>query len=174
MPILSLPNSMPRGGLVSKLILSLDLSLACPAFAVLKVSDNKVKVVEVSHVKTKSKDSTGQRLFIISNHLKDILDRYEFDAYVMEKGFSKFPVATQQLQRVVGVVLVTLYRKGVEEIGELSPTTVKKSITGSGKASKDELAICLHDYVGDVIYKTDDESDSVGVGVAYAKQKGWL
>jgi crossover junction endodeoxyribonuclease RuvC len=165
---------MSRGGLVSKLILSLDLSLACPAFAVLKVSDGKVKVIEVSHVKTKAKESTGQRLFIISNHLKDILDRYEFDAYVMEKGFSKFAVATQQLQRVVGVVLVTLYRNGIEDIGELSPTTVKKSITGSGKASKDELAICLHDYVGDVTYKTDDESDAVGVGIAYAKNKKWI
>ncbi|MGG0487231.1 crossover junction endodeoxyribonuclease RuvC [Priestia aryabhattai] len=159
---------------MTKIILSLDLSLACPAFAVLKVNDGKVKVIEVSHVKTKAKDSTGQRLFIIANHLQDILDRYEFDAYVMEKGFSKFPVATQQLQRVVGVTLVTLYRNGIEDIGELSPTTVKKGITGSGKASKEELAICLHDYVGDVTYKTDDESDAVGVGIAYAKNKGWL
>ncbi|MDR7207623.1 crossover junction endodeoxyribonuclease RuvC [Priestia megaterium] len=159
---------------MSKIILSLDLSLACPAFAVLKVTDGKVKVIEVSHVKTKAKDSTGQRLFIIANHLQDILDRYEFDAYVMEKGFSKFPVATQQLQRVVGVTLVTLYRNGVINVGELSPTTVKKGITGSGKASKEELATCLHDYVGDVKYKTDDESDAVGVGIAFAKSKGWI
>ncbi|TWM32265.1 Crossover junction endodeoxyribonuclease RuvC [Bacillus licheniformis] len=51
---------------------------------------------------------------------------------------------------------------------------MKKAITGNGKASKDELAKSLYRWVGYADYKTDDESDAVGVGVAFAMQKGWV
>ncbi|MGN4765244.1 crossover junction endodeoxyribonuclease RuvC [Bacillus cereus group sp. MYBK215-1] len=155
-------------------ILAMDLSLACPAFAVLEIRQGEVSVVHLSHVKTSPKKSTGYRLFQIAEHLQGILDTYKFDLLVMEKGFNKFALATQQIQRTVGVVLVTLMRNGYENIGELSPTSVKKCITGSGKASKQELADALVNYLGHMDYKTDDESDSVGVGLAYAKEKGLI
>lgn len=88
----------------------------------------------------------------------------------MEKGFNKFALATQQIQRTVGVVLVTLMRNGYESVGEISPTSVKKCITGSGKASKEELAEALDQYLGGLEYKTNDESDACGVGLAFAKE----
>lgn len=161
---------------MNKLILAVDSSLACPAFAVCKVNltNNTIKVVEVSHIKTNSKKSTGYRLFQIHNHFQDILTRYSFDAIVFEKGFNKFAVATQQIQRTVGLLLFTLYRNEIEEVAEISPTSVKKAVTGNGKASKDELAEALISYVGEIKYKTNDESDAVGVAIAFAKQKNWL
>jgi len=161
---------------MERLVLACDLSLTCPAFAVLLVDTNAktIEVVEVSHVKTNSKHSLGQRLFAIVLHLRNILDRHLISDVVLEKGFNKFAVATAQLQRVVGVVVLTLYRKNIEVFGEISPTSVKKEVTGNGKASKEELAEALADYVGEIKYKTNDESDAVGVGIAYSKQKGWL
>lgn len=152
----------------------MDLSLACPAFAVLEVRQGTVEVVHLSHVKTSPKKSTGYRLFQIEQHLQEILRKYTFDLLVMEKGFNKFVLATQQIQRTVGVILVTLMRNGYESIGELSPTSVKKCITGSGKASKEELAEALDQYLGVMEYKTNDESDAVGVGLAFAKEKGLI
>lgn len=161
---------------MKKLVLSCDLSLTCPAFAILEVDTNTstITVIEVSHVKTVSKQPLGQRLFAIVIHLRNILDRFAITDVVMEKGFNKFAVATAQLQRVVGVVVLTLYRKDLAVFAEISPTSVKKEITGNGKASKEELADALVMYVGPIDYKTNDESDAVGVGIAYAKQKGWL
>jgi crossover junction endodeoxyribonuclease RuvC len=159
-----------------KLILACDLSLSCPAFAVIEIDVTKktLRLVHVSHVKTNSKKSLGFRLFQISSHLQAILEKFPITDAVIEKGFNKFATATAQLQRVVGVVIVTLYRKGIDFYSELSPTTVKKAITGDGKASKEELAKHLYKWVKYDDYKTNDESDSVGVGIAYAKQKGWI
>ena len=54
---------------------------------------------------------------------------------------------------------------------ELSPTTVKKLLTGSGKASKTEVAMALERYVGTQQYETDDESDAVAVGLAWLIQQ---
>lgn len=159
-----------------KTILAIDSSLACPAFAVLEfnLTEKTVRVVEVTHIKTNSKKSTGYRLFQIYGLADSLLDRYQFDAVVFEKGFNKFAVATQQIQRTVGMLLFTLYRKEIEDIEEIAPTSVKKYITGDGKASKEKLAEHLVSYVGVIKYKTNDESDAVGVGIAYGKKEGWL
>jgi crossover junction endodeoxyribonuclease RuvC len=156
------------------IILGIDSSLACPAYAVVNVSKGKATVLEMSHCKTSSKKSTGYRLFQIYNWFKDVLERYEFDYIVFEKGFNKFAVATQQIQRTLGVLMFTLYRNEIEDFSEIAPTSVKKAITGKGKASKEELAEGLEQYVGKLEYKTNDESDAVGVCLALAIQKGWI
>lgn len=159
-----------------KTVLAIDSSLACPAFAVLEfnLTNNTVRLLEVSHIKTNSKKSTGFRLFQIGEHVQAILDRHSFDEIVFEKGFNKFAVATQQIQRTVGLILYTLYRNEIESVDEISPTSVKKLVTGSGKATKDELAKHLYKWVQHIDYKTNDESDSVGVGIAFGKKKGWI
>jgi crossover junction endodeoxyribonuclease RuvC len=159
-----------------KTVLAIDSSLSCPAFAVLEfnLTERAVKVLEVTHIKTSSKKSTGYRLFQIHNHAEKLLERYEFDAVIFEKGFNKFAVATQQIQRTVGMLLFTLYSKSIEDIEEIAPTSVKKLVTGDGKATKEKLAEHLIYYVGVIKYKTDDESDAVGVGIAYGKKMNWL
>ena len=44
---------------------------------------------------------------------------------------------------------------------------VKKLLTGSGKASKDEVAAALEKYIVKQDYATDDESDAVAIGIAW-------
>ena len=160
----------------SRLVLAIDSSLACPAFAVLEynLTNFTVRLVEVSHTKTNSKHPTGKRLSQIHDHVEEILKRHHITDVVFEKGFNKFAVATQQIQRTVGLIYFTLYRNSLTDINELSPTSVKKYISGSGKASKEDLATALNKWVGEQTYKTNDESDAVGVGLAYGIQKGWI
>jgi crossover junction endodeoxyribonuclease RuvC len=157
-----------------KTILGCDLSLSCPAFSVVTVHNGTATVIKMYHVKTDSKMSLGQRLYKIYSLADEIYKTNEIDVVVMEKGFSRHAVATQQLQRVVGVFLLTSFYYGFEKVEELAPTTVKKHITGSGKASKEELELALYTFVGNVKYANNDESDATGVAVAYAEKKGWL
>ncbi|WP_353856805.1 crossover junction endodeoxyribonuclease RuvC [Bacillus sp. Bos-x628] len=160
----------------TRLVLAIDSSLACPAFAVLLFDlDNRtVEVVQLAHVKTNSKKPTGYRLDQIDHVLDKLTYTYSFDEVVMEKGFNKFATATQQIQRTVGLLLFRMWTWKGYEIAEISPTTVKKVLTGSGKASKEEVAEALERYVGKIKYANNDESDATGVGIAYGKQKGWL
>lgn len=159
-----------------KTILAIDSSLACPAFSVLRFDlDNRtVDVLHLGHVKTNSKKPTGYRLSQINEILESLLELYSYDEIVMEKGFNKFATATQQIQRTVGLLLYRMWDHSSYEIAEIAPTTVKKALTGSGKASKQEVADALESYVGQIKYANNDESDATGVGIAYGKQKGWL
>ena len=49
---------------------------------------------------------------------------------------------------------------------------IKKLLTGSGKASKEEVAATLEKYVGQQSYAVSDESDAVAAGVAFLIQTG--
>ena len=60
--------------------------------------------------------------------------------FVREKGFSRFPHETQVLFKVVGIVDLAAWRQCKTQFVEIAPTTVKKLLTGSGKASKEEVA----------------------------------
>lgn len=86
---------------------------------------------------------------------------------VREKGFSRFPHETQALFKVIGISDVVAWKTCSTEFVEITPTTVKKTLTGSGKAGKEEVAAVLERYVGRQEYATDDESDAVAVGVTW-------
>lgn len=51
---------------------------------------------------------------------------------------------------------------------------IKKLLTGSGKASKEEVAAALEEYVGQQNYAVSDESDAAAAGVAFLIQTGQI
>ena len=158
------------------IVLAMDLSLSSPAFAVIKKTTGKPKVLHLSSVKTNAKKSHGYRLFQIYNHLKDIYEEFEgqIDFVASEKGFSRHARTTQILYMVHGVARVCSYMNGYE-VEEMSPTTVKAKVGGSGKASKEQLADAVRGYfTEELFFKNDDESDAVAVGLCFLIDKGVL
>lgn len=107
----------------------------------------------------------GEKLCRIYNALSGLIP--SADVLVREKGFSRFPRETQALFKVVGVSDLAAWRCGEMTFCEIAPTTVKKILTGSGKASKQDVADALLPYVGHQKYACDDESDAMAVGVAW-------
>jgi crossover junction endodeoxyribonuclease RuvC len=157
------------------LVLGLDLSMSSPGFAVISAVNGEPKLIHVSHIKTNSKHSHGQRLIAIERHLLNLVEQFgPFTAIAREKGFSQHAMTTQVIFRVVGVSDLALAREGYTRITDLAPTTVKKAVTGNGKADKKEVAQAVEQYIGKHKYATDDESDAVAVALAYLKQEGYI
>ena len=78
----------------SNRILSADLSLRCPGFAVLIWDGKAIHVDSLSHLNTRSKDMThGELLANIYAHLAKLSE--DADIFVREKGFSRFSHETQ-------------------------------------------------------------------------------
>ena len=89
-----------------------------------------------------------------------------------ENGLIKKIECEPDLFKVVGVNDLLIYEQlGIPQVHEIPPTTVKKLITGDGKASKESVDICLRSYLvdeqKDVVFATDDCSDAVAVGIAW-------
>lgn len=158
-------------------ILCLDLSLACTGYAVMEVKRGKIEVLEVGHINNKKYASKphGFRLYQIFMTLKPLFDKYRITGVVKERGFSKGHKSTQALFKVAGVVDLIAHAKGGFDVVEIAPLTVKKLIGGHGKASKEEVEAGLVKFLKKPMeFANNDESDAVGVGIAYCIQKGYV
>lgn len=60
--------------------------------------------------------------------------------FVRERAFSRFPNETQALFKVVGIADLVIWKCSKQVWKELPPASVKKLLTGSGNASKDDVA----------------------------------
>ena len=87
--------------------------------------------------------------------------------FVREKAFNARAAQSEMgIYKVVGMMDWILYRVG-DEWHEIYPVSVKKYITGSGKADKQQVADYLKYYFGQREYENDDESDAAAVGAAF-------
>lgn len=167
---------------MSKRILSMDLSLNCPAFCVGYVENNQFTIEEVRHVDNKNPKLThAEKLKRTADEIEYICHKYadSIDYVVREKGFSRFATTTQALFKVVGVSDLTVYKHtGINAIEEIAPTQIKVYVGGYGKASKDEVENGLRDMLidsqKDYPFATDDESDAVGVALTFCLKTGLL
>ena len=114
----------------------------------------------------------GELLSGIHAHLTQLSENA--DVFVREKGFSRFAHETQALYKVIGLSDLAAWHAKNESYHEIAPSMIKKLLTGNGKASKEEVASALEQYVGKQEYAVTDESDAVAAGVAWLIQTNQL
>lgn len=150
------------------------MSLRRPAFALLQYeTPGKVRLLDKCNLNIADKSHVhGMILSCIYKTLCEWVRRA--DVLVRERGFSRFFSETQALFKVVGVADLAAWREIEACFDEIAPAMVKKLVTGSGKATKVEVADALEKYVGKQEYLCDDESDAVAVGVAWLILHGYV
>jgi len=80
----------------------------------------------------------------------------------------------QTLHKVVGLSDLYAWAFGHRVFDEVHPITIKKIVTGSREADKEQVAKALPQYVGDLEYGSDDESDAVACGIAWLIQNKYI
>ncbi|SCV23841.1 Crossover junction endodeoxyribonuclease RuvC [Bacillus cereus] len=152
--------------------LGLDLSMSSAGVAIIDLVDGKLDLVHKFRIKTNPKESHGKRLHKIATELKKAsIEFAPFDTIIREKGFSRFAQTTQALFKVVGISDLILRDHKIEE---LSPTTIKRVMTGDGKADKDAVEKAVRKIMqldDDFIFISDDESDACAVILTYLIEK---
>jgi crossover junction endodeoxyribonuclease RuvC len=147
-------------------VCGLDLSLNRPGFAVVEVRRRKPRLIIATHLKNKASLSHGDRLAYLKAYLVMFMyDHGPFDAVVRERGFhNQRATATVALAKVAGIADYELRRQGVEE---LTPSEIKKALTGNGRGGKEEVAKAVLRYFPHAQFATDDESDATAAALAY-------
>lgn len=142
-------------------IYALDLSLNSTGICIFT---NDGDFVESSTIDTHAEKETKLKLKTIGNDFLKLIKVYLPSVVVIEQGFSRFNASTQQLFRVHG--LVNYLFSEYEQIYYPS-TMVKKSITGKGNASKEEVREAILQLNKGIKFNSYDESDAYGVGLTY-------
>lgn len=156
-------------------VLAADLSLNRPGFSKLRIQNGQIVNVDTWSIDNKTKKTNkhiGEILKEIADWFDNALDDNNVKFFVREKavknyGRTRGSMATSAILQVVGIADYMLHKKKGASWYEIYPVSVKKLITGNGKAEKQEVADALIEYVGSHEYKNDDESDATAVGIAW-------
>lgn len=93
---------------------------------------------------------------------------------VRERAISRYNQEVITLNKVCGVTEMLLWYILQQPFQEVTPSEVKKYVTGYGRAEKNEVAQAIDNYCTHAAFKDDNESDACGVAIAWLIQNGYL
>lgn len=156
-----------------KIILGIDPGSNIMGFAIIQISGSKLTVLQFGSLNfTKEKDHY-LKLKKIHIEISSIIEEFSPDELAIEAPFfGKNVQSMLKLGRAQGVCITAALQKDIP-IFEYAPKRVKQSITGSGNASKEQVAKMLKDTLN---LKKDidnlDATDALGVAVCHHYSKG--
>ena len=152
------------------IILGVDPGSRICGFGVVEKTKNKILLVEYGVVKVNLKnDSFDQRLLEIYKRLQQVIIRTKPDTSAFESlFFAKNVQSLVKLSHARGVAILAASESGIS-ISEYSPREIKKSVTGNGNASKEQVQFMVKTILG--IEETPDFfdiTDALAVAICHA------
>lgn len=151
-------------------ILGIDPGLAIVGYSVVDFENDEFTLITSGSVQTDKTKSDAQRLLEIEEDLQQIVEKYSPDVASIEKLFffknakTIIPVAEAR-----GVILSVLEKNKIK-IEEYTPLVVKQTLTGYGRATKDEVAkMVMVSLNTNSLPKLDDTVDSIAMAVCHAR-----
>ncbi|MFK7873028.1 MAG: crossover junction endodeoxyribonuclease RuvC [Oligoflexales bacterium] len=127
------------------------------------------RVIDAGVLKVDSKVPFGERIGHLHDALHVLTCDLQPDVGVFEDAFChKNFRSALKLAQARGALLTAVTREG-KAVAELSPTAVKKSIVGSGHATKEQVALTLEACLGFRRgVRPFDVTDALAIAVTYA------
>ncbi|MFA5405582.1 MAG: crossover junction endodeoxyribonuclease RuvC [Ignavibacteria bacterium] len=149
-------------------ILGIDPGSVITGIGIIHCNGDKIKLVELDAVVLKPKDALTKRLKIIYDACLEKINKYKPDELAIETAFfGKNIQSTLKLGQARGVAIIAAVNSNIN-VSEYSPREVKKSITGSGAASKEQVKFMVKrilDIKEDPAYL--DSSDALAVALCH-------
>jgi crossover junction endodeoxyribonuclease RuvC len=149
-------------------ILGIDPGTAVTGYGLVQITDKKPVILTMGVMRPGKFDDHYQRLKYLHERALSLIDEFRPDIMALEAPFyGKNVQSMLKLGRAQGVIMAAgLYRS--LPIYEYAPLLVKQSITGMGRASKEQVAYFLQN----VYHLTDlpkelDATDAVAVAICH-------
>ena len=121
-------------------ILGIDPGLQVCGYACMEAGDGEEKLVEAGVFRTPNDLLLAERLNRIAADVSEILENFKPDIVAVEELYSHYahPKTAILMGHARGVILQKCAEASVE-VRSFSATRIKKSITGNGRASKEQV-----------------------------------
>ncbi len=159
-------------GAPEMIIMGVDPGSVKTGYGILKRHrDGSFSAIASGVIRTKSGSPLPERLIKIYDELLSVIERYHPAAIAVEEVFVKdHPRSALVLGHARGVALLAAQHSG-SSIHEYAPTEVKKSVTGSGRASKGQVARMAVRLLGLSKIPAEDAADALCVAMCHAMRK---
>lgn len=153
---------------MEKIILGIDPGTNVMGFGVIRVEGKKLSVLEIGVIELQKLNDPYVKLQKIYKKLTEIVEKYCPDEMALEAPFyGKNVQSMLKLGRAQGVAMAVGLSRDIV-IHEYAPRKIKLSITGTGAASKEQVASILSkmlQYENDQKYL--DATDALAVAVCH-------
>ena len=123
------------------IILGIDPALNNTGVAVLQIINNSPSLLHLSTIKQKNNqqethNQINHKLLFLHQELQDVLQKFQPNEVAIEETFVNVnPLSSLKLGQARGAIILSVAINNLP-IFQYTPTAVKKTITGSGKADK--------------------------------------
>ncbi|MEM7680100.1 MAG: crossover junction endodeoxyribonuclease RuvC [Pseudomonadota bacterium] len=160
------------------LILGIDPGLQKTGWGVIYSEGHILQFKACGLIKTNPQDSLARRLATLHADLKGVIDLWRPDTAAVEETFVNNNAASAlKLGQARGVCLSVPAVCGLE-VGEYSANKIKKSVVGTGHASKDQVGLMVRTLLPGAVTNNGgqigpDEADALAIAITHAHYGSW-
>ncbi|MBK7406738.1 MAG: crossover junction endodeoxyribonuclease RuvC [Saprospirales bacterium] len=153
-------------------ILGIDPGTNVLGYAVIHTLGQQVNLTVMGVLTLTHLDSPQAKLQSIFERVQEIIDQYHPEELAIEAPFfGKNPQSMLKLGRAQGVAIAAAMTKGLP-ITEYMPKKIKKSVTGNGNASKEQVAAMLgHMLKTTLDNRFFDATDALATAICHHMQR---
>jgi crossover junction endodeoxyribonuclease RuvC len=149
-------------------ILGLDPGLGTTGWGIIRADGNRLSHIANGQLKTDAASPLPQRLARLAEQIEAVLSEHRPEGAAVEEVFvNQNPQSTLKLGQARGVALMSAGRAGIE-VGEYSPTLVKKAVVGTGAADKAQVHAMVSRLLPGAKIAGPDAADALAVAITHA------
>ncbi|MFT4718717.1 MAG: crossover junction endodeoxyribonuclease RuvC [Rickettsiales bacterium] len=148
-------------------ILGIDPALRKTGWAIIEKNNNSLSFVACGTVKTNDKSSMSDRLSDLHYQLAEVIEEYQpHEAAIEETFVNNNALSSLKLGQARGAIIVTCAIFDLK-ISEYASTTIKKTISGVGRADKNQVATMVKYLMPKATFNNADESDAIAIAICH-------
>lgn len=154
------------------IILGFDPGLQVCGYAAVEVNSNGEKLIEAGVIRTDESAGLAKRLNQIADDARSLLEKFRPNVVAVEELYShyKHPKTAILMGHARGVILQTA-ATAEAEVKSFGATRVKKSLTGNGRASKEQMQRAIQSTLSlSKLPEPPDVADAVAVALCCANE----
>ena len=157
----------------STIILGIDPGTTIMGFGLIRIENNTMELLHMNELVLKKYEDHFLKLHYIFKRTIELIDNYHPDEIAIEAPFfGKNVQSMLKLGRAQGVAMAAGLSRSIP-ITEYSPRKIKMAITGSGNASKEQVAKMLQSTLGlKTLPKNLDSTDGLAAAVCHFYNAG--
>lgn len=152
-------------------ILGIDPGLAIVGFGVIEQEHNRLSLVDYGTVTTPAGMPLPERLVIVHDGVKKVVEDYRPDMVAFEELFFCKNVTTAiAVGQARGAAVIAARNAFGGKLYEYTPKQIKQAITGYGHADKQQMQQMVRILLQmDHIPKPDDAADALAIAICHAQ-----
>ena len=162
-------ESRARPAVENRRVVGIDPGLHVTGYAVVDPSPRGPYVVEAGVLRTRGAKTLGERLALLHQGVCEILDAFPPGVLALEQVHShvKHPRTAILMAHARGVIVLSAAERGVLVVG-YAASRIKKTLTGSGKAPKEQIQHAIQNELGlEHLPEPDDVADACAVALCH-------